>query len=540
MLVQDEGVVVAPPAVTVQIGYGRVQVPCLLAGILLIFVLSLAGNASLAADPEDFDYTEITLSTDLIAAVVDIEDDLTMAGLLNSGGTESVRLIPTGTRGSASAPSDLTETKSEPQTEEATAADIQTVAIEAAESVSISLDNSASGQGSIFSELVAASAPDDTTESIAEDLDESSTLVAAVTADESVSRQDAMPTKQPITTETEATTISPVAADTSTVQPDIVHSEVAENTAEIDADPQSLVVLTSEPVSGNLEADTEAATDADNVILASNISPDINPQDEIEVSSTEAGIAADQAADLPSEITTADSLSSPVAMEPEEQIAALSQPVAELQDSAPAIAVDMASVDSLSPSVSTPVAEVVATNPEQTAQSETISETLTSDNEVRDEQPETIEQLAMATPATVSAVQPGADGVPLEQAIIPDAEERINEDEIILSWATAWSNNDTETYLSFYADDFVPANPGQSRSEWEDVRRKRLRNQDIRIIVSNAEIHSITADRVEVRFTQRYTSRSYKDRVIKSIEMVETDSGWKFLSEKTLEELPFR
>ena len=72
------------------------------------------------------------------------------------------------------------------------------------------------------------------------------------------------------------------------------------------------------------------------------------------------------------------------------------------------------------------------------------------------------------------------------------------------------------------------------------MRRERLQNQDIRIIVSNAEIHSIAAGRVEVHFTQRYTSRSYKDRVIKAIEMVETASGWKFLSERTLEELPFR
>ncbi len=169
-----------------------------------------------------------------------------------------------------------------------------------------------------------------------------------------------------------------------------------------------------------------------------------------------------------------------------------------------------------------------------------------SDTAVTESAPETVvattespdsDQIAMAGPVTgIPAVISAAPSEPVSTL----DEESINEDEVILGWATAWSDNDTENYLSYYADGFVPAEPGQSREEWERIRRDRLQNEDIRIIVSNAGIHAINDGVVEVRFTQRYTSRSYKDRVIKSIKMVETDDGWKFLSEEVVEELPFR
>lgn len=143
--------------------------------------------------------------------------------------------------------------------------------------------------------------------------------------------------------------------------------------------------------------------------------------------------------------------------------------------------------------------------------------------------------------ATASDDIPAAEIVPAKNAeqLTQKQDERINEDEIILTWATAWSNNDVEQYLSFYSNDFVPEDPSLDRSRWEQMRRKRLKNKDIRIIVSNAEVYRTDNEITEVRFTQRYTSKSYRDRVIKSIEMKETPSGWKFISERTVEKLPF-
>jgi len=143
--------------------------------------------------------------------------------------------------------------------------------------------------------------------------------------------------------------------------------------------------------------------------------------------------------------------------------------------------------------------------------------------------------------ATASGDIPAAELVPSKttEQLTQQQDERINEDEIILTWATAWSNNDVEQYLSFYSNDFEPDDPSLDRSRWEQMRRERLQNKNIQIIVSNAEVYRVDNEITEVRFTQRYTSKSYRDRVIKSIEMKETPSGWKFISERTIEKLPF-
>lgn len=148
-------------------------------------------------------------------------------------------------------------------------------------------------------------------------------------------------------------------------------------------------------------------------------------------------------------------------------------------------------------------------------------------------------QVVTASEAALSASDSTSQGKAAQEIVTTEQELAINEDEIIIAWATAWSNNQTEDYLSYYADEFTPANKNLTRSTWEQQRRKRLQNEDIRIIVSNAEVFRVEGDITEIRFTQRYTSKSYRDRVIKSIEMTETEKGWQFLSEKTVEKLPF-
>ena len=117
--------------------------------------------------------------------------------------------------------------------------------------------------------------------------------------------------------------------------------------------------------------------------------------------------------------------------------------------------------------------------------------------------------------------------------------QNINEDEIILNWAIAWSSGNIEAYLDFYHSSFTPSKENVTREQWEKQRRKRLTNKQIRIIVSNAEVYKVQDKITEVRFTQRYTSTSYKDKIIKAIEMIETPAGWKFISERTVKTLPF-
>ena len=162
-----------------------------------------------------------------------------------------------------------------------------------------------------------------------------------------------------------------------------------------------------------------------------------------------------------------------------------------------------------------------------------------ADPEAHSQQDEddTLSEIAPATTEQQTVIQ--QQEALLDAGLDTQPETKINEDEIILAWATAWSNNDVEQYLSFYSDEFTPDDPTLDRAAWEQLRRKRLQNKNIRIIVSNAEVHQADGKITEVRFTQRYTSQNYRDRVIKSIEMKQTPEGWKFLSERTIETLPF-
>ena len=208
----------------------------------------------------------------------------------------------------------------------------------------------------------------------------------------------------------------------------------------------------------------------------------------------------------------------------------------------------------------TEVAEEPTPDPEPTVASVSASEPLPvpePEQKPVEEQPEVVAAVAPAAspePVETQVVEEPAVEEPVEEEPVEEApeiavaapaltleqEQAINEDEIILGWATAWSNNDVEGYLDYYDEDFRPADPALSRGDWEQLRRKRLQNKEIRIIVSNAELIRSDASFAEVHFTQRYTSKNYKDRVIKAITMRNTPDGWKFLSERTLEKLPFK
>lgn len=454
MLVHKEGVTVAPSATVIRHRFGRDAAGCAWAGFALLLVAALYSGRGQAADPDEFDYGQITLSTDLIAAVVDVEDDLAMAGLLSAGDRESVPVIPM--PGSPAPAAAMSPANGEP--ESGAAVEVVGNAVGApASSTDNAGDAETGNSGSVFSELLAAGQP----------VQSSTPEPAAVATPDAV----------------EPTPGDTLAAILPAVEPTAVDATPAADAMVDESD--ALVLTTPGAVSGNLEG--QAMTTAMTMSA-----PETEP---------------------PGAIVAETVVSEPAAAE------------------APGHAAEtLASTDAREPIRDRPDAGGSSDKP-------LVIAALTSDSPTPRADP--VPPPAPA-PALGETDKPGAPDVRDKLTVTEMVEERINEDEIILSWATAWSDNDTETYLSFYADDFVPPDPGMSRGEWEQQRRRRLQNQDIRIIVSNAEIHSVSDDRVEVRFTQRYTSRSYKDRVIKSIEMVQTGAGWRFVSERTLETLPFR
>jgi tetratricopeptide (TPR) repeat protein len=101
------------------------------------------------------------------------------------------------------------------------------------------------------------------------------------------------------------------------------------------------------------------------------------------------------------------------------------------------------------------------------------------------------------------------------------------------NWANAWSAQDVDTYLSSYAKEFVPPKR-LSRRSWEKERRVRLRKPSfIKITLSNMKINLHGKDYAEIKFTQRYQSDTYGDKVKKEILMRKVDGKWLITQERT-------
>ncbi|VAX14699.1 hypothetical protein MNBD_GAMMA24-1893, partial [hydrothermal vent metagenome] len=109
--------------------------------------------------------------------------------------------------------------------------------------------------------------------------------------------------------------------------------------------------------------------------------------------------------------------------------------------------------------------------------------------------------------------------------------------EILLTlqgWASAWSAQQVDRYLSFYAPDFRPAK-GMSRRRWEQQRRLRLRRPAwVKITLNDFQIQSAGKGLAWVRFLQRYQSDTYRDRTRKEIMLKSSPEGWRILFERSL------
>ncbi len=531
---------------------------------------------------EQFNFDSVTLPTDLVADIVNIEDDIALddreqanrnAGIKVTQPVETVASEPSSepeTTVSVVAQTDNSsgsifsniDTGTE-ITPDLIVAETNTETI-TEDTVALST-NSQSSSGSIFSDIDSEESVETET---SEAVPESETMVTLNTevepsSDSISSDVGSEETRETVTPEpaTESeTTVAAVVVDESA-------EPIVDNT-KLDSAEEAVNVATYSPATKEIPAETE-------ITIASNEIKDQPPEtssifdnvpsepEEMPVLVVEQPVSASDAADIPQVLDESQGVI--VVAESSVESAAESSPkVASTETESPTVTVQQGAESASE--------ESDQAEPQIIASSETVSEPKTETMAAAEITPEPAPSAASKsdqvteTPATTEstteiassseAIIESGDKTELaekkllelaenietetvEQSVTAEQEASINEDEIIIAWATAWSNNQTEDYLAFYADAFQPADKNLDRDAWEQIRRKRLQNKNIRIIVSNAEVYRVEGDIVEVRFTQRYTSSSYKDRVIKSIEMTETDKGWQFLSERTIEELPF-
>ncbi len=155
-----------------------------------------------------------------------------------------------------------------------------------------------------------------------------------------------------------------------------------------------------------------------------------------------------------------------------------------------------------------------------------------------------VEPAAMARsaePAAAAATQPVAEVV--EPAIAPAPvvapQSRLpgasmpagSAITLVQDWASAWSSQDVDAYLGFYAADFRPES-GASRRTWVAQRRQRLtRPKFIVVEIGNPVVKQLDPDHVEVTFEQAYQANHYRDRVTKTLALIRDSGSWKIQRE---------
>jgi tetratricopeptide repeat protein len=93
-------------------------------------------------------------------------------------------------------------------------------------------------------------------------------------------------------------------------------------------------------------------------------------------------------------------------------------------------------------------------------------------------------------------------------------------------WTRAWSTNDAEGYLSFYAPDFKTPN-GQPRVSWEKSRRDRLaKPKKISVTASSPRVKLTDNSHATVTFRQSYSSDNIKKSGTKTLHLVRNAERW--------------
>ena len=94
------------------------------------------------------------------------------------------------------------------------------------------------------------------------------------------------------------------------------------------------------------------------------------------------------------------------------------------------------------------------------------------------------------------------------------------------AWTRAWSNNDADAYLSFYAPDFRTPT-GESRKDWEAARRLRLaKPKRIQVTASSPRVKLTDNTHAVVTFRQSYSSGNLKSVGTKSLQLVRIGERW--------------
>ncbi len=105
---------------------------------------------------------------------------------------------------------------------------------------------------------------------------------------------------------------------------------------------------------------------------------------------------------------------------------------------------------------------------------------------------------------------------------------------LLTDWSGAWSAQDVDGYLRWYAADFTPPG-GLDRAAWAAQRRERLtRPRWVEVRIDQVAVVANDGREAVVRFRQDYRSDRYRDTTRKELRLRHTPDGWRIAAERSL------
>ena len=135
--------------------------------------------------------------------------------------------------------------------------------------------------------------------------------------------------------------------------------------------------------------------------------------------------------------------------------------------------------------------------------------------------------VAVAQPVAKPAAPQSA---PVAQPTLDDHSAAV--EDAVKGWAKAWSRQDVDKYLDYYASSFKTPK-GESRRAWEQTRRSRIKGtKSIDVVISGIQT-KIDGERAEVRFKQNYRADRVAKRTGKTLVLQKSNDRWLIVQELT-------
>jgi adhesin transport system outer membrane protein len=136
---------------------------------------------------------------------------------------------------------------------------------------------------------------------------------------------------------------------------------------------------------------------------------------------------------------------------------------------------------------------------------------------------------SMASP-TMTALPPSTRAMPAQQAATADSLATTPVSQRLLDWVGAWTAKDVTRYLSFYDPKFQPT--GVARQVWFANRTKLLKKDGaVELKIANVQRRTVSADTVETKFEQHYSSKDFSDKSQKTLTWKRRGAEWYIVKE---------